>query len=137
MAGSEAGSGFFEASMEAARDPVTGKIDYELLAAKLWIVPKNSGVQTVSADISHAEAVAKRLKPPFRKLALEMVRADKIGLTSISSEGGAYAHEFNTVRSSSVNVGTNVGPAVDDWDRYLYGKEYTKNNPVKKEKSIF
>lgn len=136
MPGSEAGSGFYEASLLAATDPITGKVDYELLAAKLWIVPRNSGVQTVSADISHTHTVAKRFKPPFRSLALEMARADKIGITSISSENGAYAREFNTTRSASVNVGTNVGPQVDDWDRMLYGKEYVKNNPEKREKSF-
>lgn len=133
MPGSEAGSGFFEATLEACKDQITGQIDPDLLAARLWIVPKNSGIQNVSANISHTEARARRFKPPFRKYAMEMARADKIGLTSISSEGGAYAHEFNTVRSSSVAVGTNYGPPVSDWDQYLYGKEYTKNNPKSKE----
>ena len=129
----EAGSGFFEATIEAATDPITRKIDPDLLAAKLLIVPRNSGIQNVNANISHCESIAKRFKPPFRKFAVEMARADKIGMTSISSEMGAYAHEFNTVRSSSVNIGTNTGPPVGPWDEYLYGKEYTKNNPKQKE----
>lgn len=133
----ESGSGFFEATIEAATDPITGKVDNDLLASKLLIVPKNSGIQVVSSDITHAESIAKRFKFPFRKFAMEMARADKIGMTSISSEQGAYAHEFNTVRSSSVSVGTNTGPQVDDWDAYLYGKDYIKNNPKKKNQGLF
>lgn len=133
----DSGSGFFEATIEAATDPITGKIDNDLLASKLLIVPRNSGIQVVSADITHAESIAKRFKFPFRKFAMDMARADKIGMTSISSEQGAYAHEFNTVRSSAVSVGTNVGPQVDDWDAYLYGKEYIKNNPKKKNQGLF
>lgn len=133
----ESGSGFFEATIEAATDPITGKVDNDLLASKLLIVPRNSGIQVVSSDITHAESIAKRFKFPFRKFAMEMARADKIGMTSISSEQGAYAHEFNTVRSSSVSVGTNVGPQVDDWDAYLYGKDYIKNNPKKKNQGLF
>lgn len=133
----EAGSGFFEATIEAATDPITGKVDNDLLASKLLIVPRNSGVQVVSSEISHAESIAKRFKFPFRKFAMDMARSDKIGMTSISSEMGAYAHEFNTVRSSSVSVGTNTGPQVDDWDAYLYGKEYIKNNPKKKNQGLF
>jgi len=129
-------SGLFLATIEAATDKETGKLDNDLLAAKLLIVPRNSGVQVVSADISHAESIARRFKFPFRKFAMEMARADKIGMTSISSEQGAYAREFNTARSASINVGTNTGPPVDDYDRYLYGNEYVKNNPQKKGKGI-
>ena len=91
MGGSEAGSGFFEATLEACTDPVTGKIDPDLLAARLMIVPRNSGVQNVSADINHTKARARRFKPPFRGHALEMAKADNVGMVSISSEQGAYA----------------------------------------------
>lgn len=133
----ENGSGFFEATIEAATDPITGKVDNKLLASKLLIVPRNSGIQVVNSDITHSESIARRFKFPFRKFAMEMARADEIGMTSISSEQGAYAHEFNTVRSSSVSVGSNVGPPVDDWDAYLYGKDYIKNNPKKKNQGLF
>lgn len=134
MGGSEAGSGFFEATLQACTDPLTGRIDNELLEARLIIVPRNSGVQNVTADIQHAMARARRFPPPFRNYAMAMARADKIGMVSISSEQGAYAREFNTTRSASINVGTNTGPQVSDWDEMLYGKNYVKNNPKEKKK---
>lgn len=128
----DAANGFYEATILAATDPNTGLIDYDKLAAKLMIVPKNSGIQNVNADIMHTEGRARRFKPPFRLHAMLMPRADKIGMLSISSELGAYAREFNTARTHNVEVGSNVGPAVDGADELVYGKKYTQNNPKKK-----
>jgi len=122
------GSDLFELTLEGARDPVTQKLNQKLVLPRTLIVPKNSNIQIVYTDITHAIERAKRFKPPFRQHAIEMALADLQGMISISSESGAFIREFNTIRSS-VPIGTNTGQQATWFDDYVYGKDKMKNNP--------
>ena len=122
------GSDLLEITLEGARDPITGKLNQLLILPRTLIVPKNSGIQVVYADIIHALERAKRFKPPFRELAINIALADLQGMIAISSELGAYIKEFNTVRSS-VPIGQVTGQAATWVDEWFYGKDKFKNNP--------
>ncbi len=82
----------------------------------------------VYADVMHSLERAKRFKPPFRQQAIEMALPDLQGMIAISSEGGAFIREFNTIRSS-VPVGQVQGQQATWFDDYVYGKDKMKNNP--------
>lgn len=122
------GSDLFELTLEGARDPISQRMDQHLILPRTLIVPKNSNIQIVYSDIVHSLERAKRFKPPFREYAIEMCLADLQGMISISSEGGAFIREFNTIRQS-VPIGTNTGQTATWFDNYVYGKEKMKNNP--------
>lgn len=122
------GSDLFEITIEGARDPLTQKLNQRLLLPRTLIAPKNSNIQMVYSDIMHSLERAKRFKPPFREMAIEMVYSDLEGMISISSEQGAFVREFNTVRSS-VPVGQVQGQPATWFDEYVYGKDKLKNNP--------
>lgn len=122
------GSDLFELTLEGARDPVTQKLNSKLVLPRTLIVPKNSNIQIVYTDIIHSIERAKRFRPPFRQHAIEMSAADMQGMISISSEGGAFIREFNTIRSS-VPMGQVQGQQATWFDDYVYGKDKMKNNP--------
>lgn len=122
------GSDLFELTLEGARDPISQRMDQHLILPRTMIVPKNSDVQTVYSNVVHSLERAKRFKPPFREYAIQMCLADLQGMISISSEGGAFIREFNTIRQS-VPIGTNQGQTATWFDNYVYGKEKMKNNP--------
>jgi hypothetical protein len=107
-------------TIEGSRHPLTENVDYSLILPRTLIVPKNSNIQVVYSNLEHSLARAQRFKEPFRTEAIKAVMADFKGLISISSEGGAFIHEFNTTRGGSINPGVNVGPEVTWLDEYLH-----------------
>ncbi|NIN03683.1 MAG: hypothetical protein GTO44_10010 [Hydrotalea flava] len=129
------GSDLFELTLEGARDPITQKLNQALVLPRTLIVPKNSNIQIVYADVMHSIERAKRFKPPFREYAIQMAYADLQGMISISSEMGAFIREFNTVRSS-VPIGQVQGQPATWFDDYVYGKDKMKNNPHTKDLGI-
>lgn len=112
-------------------DPVTKQLNSRLVLPRGLIVPKNSGIQNVWADMMHTLGRARRFKPPLREYAIDMAMADVEGCASISSENGAMIREFNTSRMANP-MGTNIGQPKTEMDEFLYGKEYLKNNPKEK-----
>lgn len=122
------GSDLFELTLEGARDPLSQRLDQHLILPRTLIVPKNSNIQIVYSDIVHALERAKRFKPPLREYLIEICLADLQGMIAISSEGGAFIREFNTIRQS-VPMGQVTGQAATWFDSYVYGKDRMKNNP--------
>jgi len=122
------GGELFELSLEGSRNPISGRMDQSLLLPRTFIVPKNSNIQLVYPDVLNSIARAKRFKPPFRELALDLAENHLRGILAVSSEQGAFIREFNTMRSS-VPVGQVTGQPVTWWDEYVLGKDATKNNP--------
>jgi hypothetical protein len=124
-------SDLFEWLIEGSMDPVTKQLNSRLVLPRGLIVPKNSGIQNVWANMMHTLGRARRFKPPFREYAIDMAMADVEGCASISSENGAMIREFNTSRMAQP-LGTNIGQPKTEMDEFLYGKEYLKNNPKEK-----
>ena len=118
----------FDLSVEAARDPITGRMDQSLLLPRTFIVPKNSNIQLVYPDVLNSIERAKRFKPPFRQYAIALAENHLKGILAVSSEQGAYVREFNTVRGS-VPIGTVTGQPASFFDKYVHGKDKLKNNP--------
>ena len=123
-------------TIEGSRDPLTDEVDYELLTPRTLMVRRDSGIQTVYAQIRQAMARARRFRPPFREYMIEFVKAYLGGLIALSSEQGAFAREFSTSRAS-VPIGVNEGQPVSDLDviayeGYLGQKGKFRNNPKEK-----
>lgn len=119
--------------IEGSRNPITDEVDYTLILPRTLIVPKDSGIQEVYSNLSHALARAQRFKEPFRSQAIKMVMADFKGLIAIGSERGAMIREFNA-NGGSIPIGSNEGPPATWLDRYFHenlkgDKGKLKNNP--------
>lgn len=119
---------YFTFIMEGSRDPITQRLQSNLLLPRSLFLPKNSNIQLVWPDIKNAIARAKRFKPPLRDYLLELALNNMEGAVAIGSEGGAVNREFNTTRGP-VSMGEVEGQPATWVDEHFYGKEKLKNNP--------
>lgn len=115
---------------ESSADSPGGDPNPDVLWARSNIWPRNSGCQTVVTDLLTAMQDAKSMEARIRPFAIAAVMARKSGATSIGSEQGNQQKLMQTTRTVSTLIGgQNVGPPTSPMDRWLYGKERTKNNP--------
>lgn len=103
--------------------------DANYLKSLSMIVPKNSGIQNVNMNIHLTQHLAQYLHWKFVPHALAMAKASEYGMVSITSEGGGGLKMLNTSRHEQVMTGKNLGTQkLDNWDRFVYGKEKFENN---------
>lgn len=121
-------SEIYNAILESSAEVPGGPGDPMLLTAKLSPTPKNSGAQNAFPKIIRAMNRAKRMRPPFRKYAMEMAKEWLYGYAAIGGENGMVLRELNTQRSSQTLMTPNTGQKAGPWDRYFYG-DHVKNNP--------
>ena len=123
-------SDILEVLITSSQDMDGGNTDPLMVLAKTSPVQRNSGIQNVFPHVIKTLNRAKLLRPPYRQIAIQKAKEAFYGIASIGSEGGAYLKELNTQRTSqSLNMGAARGQPASPFDKYLYGKDYLKNNP--------
>ncbi len=115
--------------MTSSQEIDGGPVDPLMVLAKTSPVPMNSGIQNVFPDVIKAINRAKLLRPPYRQIAIQKAKESLYGIGSIGSENASYLKELNTTRLEQKSTGIVQGQKANAFDRYLYGKDYLKNNP--------